>query len=345
MSKLGQSLETIIRTSVTHSEDTMNNSILQVQNLSKTYDNTPAVKDISFDIEQGEIFSLLGPNGAGKSTTISMLSCLLKPTAGDAIIGGHSINESPQAVKRTIGVVPQEIALYERISARENLTFWGRLYGLRSSQLRTRIAAVLDMVQLTDSAKAKVETFSGGMKRRLNVAVALLHEPRFLFMDEPTVGIDPQSRRRILDTILALNAQGLTVLYTTHYMEEASELSHRIGIIDHGELIALGNQSQLTQLIGEYDLIQLQLESNNVDYAAIVQQIKRIAGVQEIFNRENDLTIHAHHGKQTLTDIIAIIVKEGGLIKRLEMREPSLEAVFLHLTGRALRDQPPKSKV
>lgn len=317
----------------------MSNSILCAHELYKSYHDTAAVKGISFEIKAGEIFSLLGPNGAGKTTTMALLSCLLKPSKGDALIDGHSILTAPQAIKQVIGVVPQEIALYDQISASENLAFWGRMYGIHGAKLRERIADVLAIVELTDRAADKVKTFSGGMKRRLNIAASLLHEPKILYMDEPTVGIDPQSRRRILDTIKQLNSQGLTVLYTTHYMEEAAELSHRIGIIDHGELIAVGNQTELTQLIGQVDLIQLQLETNGKDATAIAQQVHRVCGVQQVHHQANDLTIQTQHANGALAEIIAAITQEGALIKRLEIREPSLETVFLQLTGRALRDQ------
>ena len=218
------------------------NAILEVRNLVKKYGEFIAVKGISFEIQEGEIFSLLGPNGEGKTTTISMLSTLYAPSSGDAIIGGHSITKEPMAVKQVIGVVPQELALYEDLTARENLVFWGQMYGLGGRPLNNRVDEVLEQIGLTDKAKNRIKTYSGGMKRRVNIGIGLLHKPRLLFMDEPTVGIDPQSRRAILDTVKDLNRQGMTVLYTTHYMEEAQELSNRVGIIDHGELIALGTQ-------------------------------------------------------------------------------------------------------
>ncbi|HSV84979.1 MAG TPA: ATP-binding cassette domain-containing protein, partial [Levilinea sp.] len=234
-------------------------AILEVNNLVKHYGDFAAVKGVSFHIERGEIFSLLGPNGAGKTTTISMLSTLLTPTAGDAIIGGHSISGDPLAVRKIIGVVPQEIALYEELTARENLLFWGRMYGLSGADLNRRAEQGLEQVGLSDRARSRVQTYSGGMKRRLNIAVGLLHSPQMLFMDEPTVGIDPQSRRSILDSVKALNQQGLTVLYTTHYMEEAQELSQRVGIIDHGLMIACGNQKELTQMVGQHEILRLHL--------------------------------------------------------------------------------------
>ena len=224
-------------------------ALLSVNNLVKNYGTFCAVKDISFEIEEGEIFSLLGPNGAGKTTTISMLSTLYRPTSGDATICGFSISKEPMAVKKCIGVVPQDLALYEDLTAIENLNFWGQMYGLSGKNLRSRVDEVLEKTGLVDKAKQKVKTYSGGMKRRINIGVGLLHQPRLLFMDEPTVGIDPQSRRAILDTVKELNQNGMTVLYTTHYMEEAQELSNRVGIIDHGELIALGTQDELTKSV------------------------------------------------------------------------------------------------
>src|SRR5512134_1659211 len=238
-------------------------SILEVQNLAKNYGNFTAVKGISFDIKEGEIFSLLGPNGAGKTTTISMLSTLYTPTSGDATIGGHSVTKDPMAVRQGIGVVPQDLALYEDLTARENLIFWGQMYGLGGSALKNRVEEVLEQIGLTDKAKDRVKTYSGGMKRRVNIGVGLLHKPKLLFMDEPTVGIDPQSRRAILDTVKDLNRQGMTVLYTTHYMEEAQELSNRVGIIDHGELIALGTQKELTQQVGHNEALILHIGEND----------------------------------------------------------------------------------
>src|SRR5215212_9280521 len=265
-------------------------SILQVQNLAKKYGDFTAVKGISFDIKEGEIFSLLGPNGAGKTTTISMLSTLYTPTSGDATIGGHSISKDPMAVKQIIGVVPQEIALYEDLTAHENLIFWGQMYGLSGKPLTGRVEEVLDQIGLTNKAKNRVKTYSGGMKRRVNIGVGLLHKPRLLFMDEPTVGIDPQSRRAILDTVKDLNKQGMTVLYTTHYMEEAEELSNRVGIIDHGELIAIGTQKELTQQVGQTETLILHIGEND-DLEALAAALKSVHGVLEAEPSENAVSI------------------------------------------------------
>ena len=208
-------------------------SILEVHDLVKKYGDFTAVKDISFDIQEGEIFSLLGPNGAGKTTTIFVLSTLYAPTGGEAFIAGHSVTKEPMAVRQLIGVVPQDLALYDDLTARENLAFWGQMYNLSGKALKTRIDEVLSQIGLADKANQRVKTYSGGMKRRVNIGVGLLHKPRLLFMDEPTVGIDPQSRRAILDSVKDLNKQGMTVLYTTHYMEEAAELSDRVGYGRH----------------------------------------------------------------------------------------------------------------
>ncbi|KAA3664970.1 MAG: ABC transporter ATP-binding protein [Chloroflexi bacterium] len=316
-------------------------AIVEVRELRKQYnppDGVTAVSDLTFNIQRGEIFSLLGPNGAGKTTTISMLSCLLAPTSGDAIIDGHSIAKNSHEVKKVIGVVPQEIALYETISARENLNFWGRMYGLGGTQLKERVAAVLDIAGLADRADEKVENYSGGMQRRINIAVGLLHNPKVLYMDEPTVGIDPQSRRRILDTVKDLNKQGLTVIYTTHYMEEAEELSDRIGIIDHGELIAVGTQDNLTRMIGEYDTIRLDLGMPPHLNGQFVSSLGALTAVHRAYGEEGQIVLQAQEANEVLPSVIRHISDAGCHIRQLEIQEPNLEAVFLHLTGRALRD-------
>ena len=215
-----------------------NGKAIKVQDLHKDFGEVYAVQGVAFEVEQGEIFSLLGPNGAGKSTTISMLSCLLRPSRGDASVMGFSVTQAPQQVKEVLGVVPQDIALYPDLSARENLEFWGKMFGLRGKLLTQRVDEVLELVGLTGQAKGRIERFSGGMKRRINIGAALLHHPKVLILDEPTVGIDPQSRRAILDGVKEFNRQGMTVLYTSHYMEEVAELSKHIAIMDHGKRIA-----------------------------------------------------------------------------------------------------------
>ena len=312
-------------------------SILEVQSLAKQYGDFSAVKGISFDIKQGEIFSLLGPNGAGKTTTISMLSTLFSPTSGDAIIAGHSITKDPMAVKQVIGVVPQEIALYEDLTAHENLIFWGQMYGLSGKALNSRVAEVLEQIGLTDKAKNRIKTYSGGMKRRVNIGVGLLHKPRLLFMDEPTVGIDPQSRRAILDTVKALNQQGMTLLYTTHYMEEAQELSDRVGIIDHGELIAIGTQKELTQQMGETETLILHVGEND-DTEELAKSLDGVKDILKASASDHEISVTAHEAEEVLAAVVTKANERGIKIRSIDIREPNLEAVFLHLTGRALRD-------
>ena len=312
-------------------------ALLEVQNLVKKFGDFAAVKGVSFAVEEGEIFSLLGPNGAGKTTTISMLSTLYEPTSGDATVGGHSVTREPMAVRRLIGVVPQELALYDDLTARENLVFWGQMYGLTSAVLKTRTAEVLDLIGLSDRADQRVKTYSGGMKRRVNIGVGLLHRPRLLFMDEPTVGIDPQSRRAILDSVKELNQAGMTVLYTTHYMEEAQELSDRVGIIDHGELIAIGTQAELTQQIGQMDSLVLSFGEDQ-DAAGCLAPIQALPGVQCVDYTDHKLKILTPSAETILAEVVNCANTGGLKIRALEIVEPNLEAVFLSLTGRALRD-------
>jgi ABC-2 type transport system ATP-binding protein len=316
-------------------------AIVTVEGLCKQYDpprGVMAVKEISFTIERGEIFSLLGPNGAGKTTTIGMLNGLLIPTSGEAVIDGHSIITAASQAKECIGVVPEEIALYSGLSAHENLDFWGKMYGLDRQLRQKRITEVLEIVDLTDRAKDKVSTFSGGMKRRLNIAVGLLHNPKIVYMDEPTVGIDPQSRRRILDTVKELNRQGMTILYTTHYMEEAEELSHRVGVIDHGELIALGTQEELASLVGEYDTVQLVPVGTDLALQSIADSLKELSGVHQACAESDQLIVQAKDASNALPQIVSYFNQTALPLKRIDIQEPNLETLFLHLTGRTLRD-------
>jgi ABC-2 type transport system ATP-binding protein len=312
-------------------------AILEVKNLVKKYGDFTAVDGISFDIREGEIFSLLGPNGAGKTTTISMLSTLYMPTGGEAAIGGHSISHDPMAVRNLIGVVPQELALYEDLTARENLVFWGQMYGLSGKALKTRINEVLGQIGLADKADKRIKTYSGGMKRRVNIAVGLLHKPRLLFMDEPTVGIDPQSRRAILDSVKDLNKQGMTVLYTTHYMEEAEELSDRVGIIDHGKLIALGTQSELTRQVGENDTLILHIDESQ-NGKALAEAVRQVHSVLRADLTDHTVAVIAPEAEEILAPVITKANEQGIKIRSVDIKEPNLEAVFLNLTGRALRD-------
>jgi len=313
------------------------NNILVARDLRKTYGENEAVKGVSFEIKAGEIFSLLGPNGAGKTTTISMLSGLIAPTAGDADIAGHSIVRDSLRVRERIGVVPQEIALYDDLTARENLTFWGQMYGLSGGRLKTRIAAVLEQIGLSDRANERIKTYSGGMKRRVNIGVGLLHEPQLLFMDEPTVGIDPQSRRAILDTVKALNTQGMAVLYTTHYMEEAAELSDRVGIIDHGKMIALGTQRELAQQIGGRETLSLHI-GDDQNSQALAEVVRGLPGVDQASAMDHTVSVIVVSAAEALAPVVGAASANGFRIRGVEVTEPDLESVFLHLTGRALRD-------
>ena len=311
--------------------------ILEVKDLAKKFGDFTAVNGISFAIEDGEIFSLLGPNGAGKTTTISMLSSLLEPTSGDALIGGHSVSKDPMAARKTIGVVPQDLALYEELTARENLAFWGQMYGMGGASLKKRADEVLAQIGLTDKANQRVKTYSGGMKRRVNIGVGLLHNPRILYMDEPTVGIDPQSRRNILDTVKDLNRGGMTVLYTTHYMEEAEELSDRVGIIDHGQMIALGTQKELTRQVGERDVLRLHIGEGG-EAAKLAEALRTLPGILQSSAVDHEVALMVPSAADALAPVVAKANELGIKIRSVDIQEPNLEAVFLQLTGRALRD-------
>jgi ABC-2 type transport system ATP-binding protein len=308
---------------------------VEVKNIKKSFGDFQAVRGISFTAQAGEVLSLLGPNGAGKSTTISMLSGLLNPSEGDAFIMGHSVRGEPLLAKASLGVVPQDIALYPDLTARENLDFWGKMHGLRGSALKARVGEVLEVIGLTDRQHQRVGTFSGGMKRRVNIGAALLHKPSVVIMDEPTVGIDPQSRRHILDNVKQLNQQGMTVIYTTHYMEEAEELSQHIAIVDQGLVVAYGTYRELINLVGEQTRIDLGL---NVPGETVVGSWKQVPGVTQVSALDGRVTVLADDSNRVLPRLFDTAGQAGGRITSVEIKEPNLEAVFLHLTGRALRD-------
>jgi ABC-2 type transport system ATP-binding protein len=308
---------------------------IEVHNLSKNFGEIQAVKDISFEVAAGEIFSLLGPNGAGKSTTISMLSGLLPLTDGEALIMGHSIHREPLEAKAALGVVPQDIALYPDLSARENLTFWGKMYGLRGAVLRQRVDEVLHIIGLEERQRGRISTYSGGMKRRVNIGVALLNKPQVIIMDEPTVGIDPQSRRNILDSVKELNHQGMTVIYTTHYMEEAQELSDHIAIMDLGKIVAYGTHEELIKLVGEQDRINLKI---NTESSLVMKAWVHTDGVNKVSAQDGEVTLLVEDSNLALPRLFEAANRSGVRITSVDIQEPNLEAVFLHLTGRALRD-------
>lgn len=319
------------------------NPFVQVQNLQKQYkppDGVFAVGKnggVNFEIYEGEIFSLLGPNGAGKTTCISMMSTLLTPTGGDVIIGGYSVTQKPVQAKQQIGVVPQELALYPTLSARQNLEFFGRMYGLGGRELKKRADEVLALIDLSDRANDKIEEYSGGMKRRVNIGIGLMHRPKMVFLDEPTVAIDPQSRRRILDTVKQLNQEGMTVLYTTHYMEEAQELSHRIAIIDYGEIIMMGKLGELIQQVGEKDTLIFKVGEVP---PAVLEKINTLELVDHTISKpdEGELHVISPRGRKILPEVINLLMDNGVGLYSVEVQEPNLEAVFLSLTGRALRE-------
>ncbi|MGH2593670.1 MAG: ABC transporter ATP-binding protein [Anaerolineae bacterium] len=312
-------------------------NIVEVNELVKQYPGSaePAVRGVSFAIQQGEIFGLLGPNGAGKTTTISMLSSLIAPTSGRATIAGHDLIRQSHEVKKRIGLVPQDLALYPTLSARDNLMFFGSIYGLKGGELRRRVDDALKMVGLFDRANDPIEKYSGGMKRRVNIAAGLLHRPDVLFLDEPTVGVDPQSRNFIFENVEALNRQGVTVLYTTHYMEEAQRLCHRVAIIDQGRIIALDTpQALIESLSGGVILLGVPHETPE----AIIDGIKRLPGVRHAQRKDGKLEVTAQQAQRALIGVIGAFNEANVSITSLEILEPNLESVFLHLTGKRLRD-------
>ncbi|MBS4197945.1 ABC transporter ATP-binding protein [Lederbergia citri] len=311
--------------------------MLEVKELKKSYGKKEVVKNVSFTIEKGESFGLLGPNGAGKSTTISMICGLIPYDQGEVLVDDLSVKKSPMLIKKKIGVVPQEIALYPTMSAKDNLLFWGAMYGLKGSQAKKRADEVLEFVGLKDRANDRIETFSGGMKRRINIGAALMHEPELLIMDEPTVGIDPQSRNHILETVKKLNEKGMTIIYTSHYMEEVEFLCNRVGIIDHGEVIAIGTQSELCSRLVGGSVIQLNVENETIE---ALNAIRKLENVKKVVAKEdsNIIEIFAEQPYETLGSIMTAAVNDGMKIGAVEIKEPNLETLFLQLTGRSLRD-------
>ena len=310
--------------------------MIEIIKLTKSFKGKKVVEDVDIYMDEGESIGLLGPNGAGKSTTISMISSLLKPTSGDVKLNGKSTIKNPAEIRRILGVVPQEIALYEELSAHENLKFFGEIYGVKRNVLEQRIQNVLDMVGLKKRQKELVKTFSGGMKRRVNIAAALLHNPEILILDEPTVGIDPQSRNHILETVKKLNREnGTTVLYTSHYMEEVEQLCERVYIMDHGRVVAAGSKEELLSILSSEDTIQINLSDTNDE---VVEKIKSIKNIRRVDETKNGIRIISKKGSNILSDLVHAVESEGIHLTNFQMETPSLEDVFLHLTGRTLRD-------
>jgi ABC-2 type transport system ATP-binding protein len=310
--------------------------ILVCRDLRRRYGQRLAVDGVGFRVDPGETYGLLGPNGAGKTTTISMICGLLRRDGGEVTVAGASLDRDPGAVKAAIGYVPQDIALYPDLSGGENLRFWGRMQGLSGRELAARVGAVLEVVGLADRARDKVADYSGGMQRRLNIGAGLLHRPRLLVLDEPTVGVDPQSRNAILENVEALRGEGVAVLYTTHYMEEAERLCDRVGIIDQGRLIAEGTRRELVAQIGERDRIELAASGDLVGLAAACR--RTVDGVDEATVVAGGLHLVARDGRRLLPKLLELAEMARVEVTSVEVVEPDLEAVFLHLTGKALRD-------
>lgn len=312
-----------------------NHRILECRDLRKSFGDLVAVSGISFHIAEGETYGLLGPNGAGKTTTISMICGLLEGDGGEVLIDGVSLTPTSVAVKAGIGYVPQELAIYPDLTARENLRFFARLYGMGRKEANGRIDEILEITGLAERADDMSKEYSGGMKRRLNIGIGLLHHPRLLVLDEPTVGVDPQSRNAILESVERLADEGVAVLYTTHYMEEAERLCDRVGIVDLGELKAEGTRQELVRLVGEHDQVQLAATG---DLGAGARAIAEISAVREASVRDGGIDLIVDEARNVLPDILARTAAAGVSVRSVEVKEPDLEAVFLHLTGKALRD-------
>ncbi|GAA3592375.1 ABC transporter ATP-binding protein [Kribbella ginsengisoli] len=309
--------------------------VLTVDGLSKRFGDRTAVDGVSFTVAPGETYGLLGPNGAGKTTTIRLVCGLLHPDGGRCSIAGRAVSTSAVEAKELVGYVPQEVALYPDLTAAENLRFFGRLYRLGGRRLRARVGEVLELVGLADRADDKVESFSGGMKRRLNIGAGLLHAPRLLVLDEPTVGVDPQSRHAIMDSIQGLGATGTAVLYTTHYMEEAERLCDRVGIMDHGRLVAEGTRRGLVAQLGELDRITLTATG---DLQRLAERCRALPGIAGADLKDGQVLLLAHDGRRLLPAVLAAAESAETELRSVEVVEPDLEAVFLHLTGTALRE-------
>jgi ABC-2 type transport system ATP-binding protein len=309
-------------------------TMIEVDQLRKQYGDFTAVKDVSFTARPGEIFGLLGPNGAGKTTTIGCISSLLTPTAGHIRVMGHDVVRDGVAARRSIGMVPQEIALYDDLSAKENLSYWGGAQGLRGATLRARINDVLELTGLLDRAKEPIKRFSGGMKRRLNFACGIVHQPKILLLDEPTVGVDPQSRVRLLELVREQASGGACVLYTTHYMEEAEALCDRLAIVDHGQIIAQGTLTELRALLAERDLLRL---TGIFRPEAVRESLAHLEGIEIVQVDETQLSLSVTDASHRLPSIFTAI-NSSGEVRGTTLTQPSLESLFIKLTGKELRE-------
>jgi len=315
--------------------DTPKSLALECRGLRKRFGELEAVRGVSFEIAEGETYGLLGPNGAGKTTTISIVCGLLEADAGEVVVAGRPLTTRSVAVKAAIGYVPQELAIYPDLSARENLRFFARLYGLSSSQAHNRVEEVLAVIGLADRAREPTKNFSGGMQRRLNIGIGLLHRPKLLILDEPTVGVDPHSRNAILESVEQLAGEGMAVLYTTHYMEEAERLCDRVGIIDLGELKAEGTRAELVALVGGHDRVQL---GGVGDAEAAAAAARTLPAVRAASVEDGGVQLIVERARSLLPELLQAVSATSFAVDAVEVDEPDLEAVFLHLTGKALRD-------
>jgi len=308
---------------------------LEARGLTRRFGDRVAIEDVGFHVAPGETYGLLGPNGAGKTTTIRVVCGLLAPDAGDVTVAGLDVTATSTEAKARIGYVPQEVSLYPDLTARENLRFFGRLYRLRGQELHDRVEEVLELIGLAERGDDRVESYSGGMKRRLNIGASLLHRPELLVLDEPTVGVDPQSRHAIMESIGGLGTAGMAVLYTTHYMEEAERLCDRVGIIDHGHLVAEGTRRELVARVGEKDRITLSATGSLGRFA---EACRRIEGIERVDTADSSVHLIATDGRRRLAQVLAAATATDTSVRSVEVEEPDLEAVFLHLTGTALRE-------
>ena len=310
-------------------------AIVEIQGFTKVFNERTAVDDINLTIEKGEIFGLLGPNGAGKTTTIAMLSTILPPTKGTATVDGYDIRRQPKEVRRVIGIVPQDVALYDDLTAAENLAYFGKLYGAVGERLKKRIDELLRLVQLKDRTKDRVKSFSSGMKDRLNLAVGLIHEPRLLFLDEPTTGLDPQARQAVWEMIKKLQAEGVSILLTTHYMEEADYLCDRVAIMDEGKIIALDSPAVLKKSIGKLEVIEV--KATGIP-RTLLAKLRKLRGVKEVVQTSEGLRLLSPTADAILGQVVSLITSKKVRIDSLNVVQPALEDVFIKLTGRTLRD-------
>lgn len=309
--------------------------VIEIKDLVKKYDDIIAVDNINLSIEEGEIYGILGPNGAGKSTTISLICSLLFPTSGEIKVFGEDIRKNLKGIKKYLGLVPQNIALYKDFTAYENVKFFGELYGLRGKKLNEAIDNALEFTGLLDVKKKKAEKFSGGMLRRLNIACAIVHRPKILIMDEPTVGIDPQSRNNIMQAVKKLNREGVTIIYTTHYMEEAESICSKIAIIDKGKIIVEGTNEELKDIVSDKKIFSVGVDDI---YKVNIETLGNIEGVLDVSIDNNNVIITSAKEVNNISEIIKEISTEDLKINDLGFKEITLETVFLSLTGKKLRD-------